>query len=141
MKIPHPYFIYQLQFLVTKPYAQNLISQIEECVFRWDNTSSGIHSMGGRGFYFQKKEFAHVHWNGDLDIYLGKGLTAELLKQNLVQEHKFVKCCDHIPLIRYCRSSFCTFFNATFLSQSIQKRIKRKKKNAFFGNRIKQTAI
>jgi len=59
-------------------------------VLKWKYTTSGMHNMGGKGFYYQGKEFAHIHWNGDLDIFFGKELCAELLKQNLVEQHKYV---------------------------------------------------
>jgi uncharacterized protein YqgQ len=90
MKFPHPAFFYHIQFFVMKPHTQKLISQIEERILEWNNTHSGIHSMGGKGLYFEEKEFGHIHWNGDVDIVFGKELTTELLKQNLVQRHKYV---------------------------------------------------
>jgi hypothetical protein len=90
MKFPHPYFFYQLSFKLRQPFTQRLIAKIAKTIKTWNGVTIGIHRMGAKEFLFQKKEFGHIHWNGDLDILFGKPLTAELLKLNLVQRHKFV---------------------------------------------------
>jgi hypothetical protein len=90
MKLPHPYFFYQLTFKLRQPSTQKLIAKVAKVLSTWKGVTTGIHRMGATEFLFQKKEFGHIHWNGDLDILFGKQLTAELLKQNLVQQHKFV---------------------------------------------------
>ncbi len=69
---------------------QKLITEIENNTLLWDDVTVGIHNMGGKEFLFRKKEIGHIHWNGDLDILFGKQLTNELLKLNLVQQHKYV---------------------------------------------------
>lgn len=73
-----------------KTDTQKLIIKIENEVLSWDETTMGINTFGGIDFMFRKKEIGHIHWNSDLDILFGKQLTAELLKHNLVQEHKYV---------------------------------------------------
>ena len=90
MKFSHPYFFYQLSFKLGQPSIQRLIAKIAKTVKTWNGVTTGIHRMGAKKFLFQKKEFGHIHWNGDLDIQFGKPLTAELLKQGLVRQHKFV---------------------------------------------------
>ena len=90
MKVLHPYFFYQLKFIMTKANTQKLITQVKEKVLLWDEVSTGIHTMGGVEFLFREKEIGHIHWNGDLDIKFGKRLTEELLIQSIVQQHKFV---------------------------------------------------
>ena len=90
MKLPHPYFLFQLTFKLRQPSTQRMIATITKIVKTWRYVSTGIHGMGAEEFLFQKKEFGHIHWNGDLDILFGKQLTAELTKNNLVQQHKFV---------------------------------------------------
>jgi hypothetical protein len=90
MKLPHTYFIYQLSFKLTRPSIQILITKIAKTVKDWNGVTTGVHMMGAMEFLIQQKEFGHIHWNGDLDILFGKPLTAELLKLNLVQRHKFV---------------------------------------------------
>jgi hypothetical protein len=46
--------------------------------------------MGGREFLLNGKEVGHVHYNGVLDILFNKKIRDELLKDNLVQEHKWI---------------------------------------------------
>jgi hypothetical protein len=67
-----------------------LITKVAKTVKTWNGVTTGIHRMGAKEFLIQKKEFGHIHWNGDLDILFGKPLTVELVKLNLVQRHKFV---------------------------------------------------
>jgi len=88
--IPHPAFLLNLPFLIAMPNTQKLIKEIKTEVLKWDNTSAGVHKMGGIGFYYNEREFAHIHWNGDLDIIFGSKLTSELLKNNHAQFHKYV---------------------------------------------------
>ncbi|MDB5087526.1 MAG: hypothetical protein JWR09_1520 [Mucilaginibacter sp.] len=90
MKFPHPYFFYQLSFKLRQPSTQRLITKVAKTVKTWNGVTKGIHRMGAKEFLIQKKEFGHIHWNGDLDILFGKPLTVELVKLNLVQRHKFV---------------------------------------------------
>ncbi len=69
---------------------QSLITQIERIISLWDEVTAKRHNMGGKEFLYCKKEIGHIHWNGDLDILFDKPLTDELLKHNLVQQHKYV---------------------------------------------------
>ncbi len=46
--------------------------------------------MGGREFLWNGKEIGHIHYNGTLDILFNKKIRDELLKENLVQEHRWV---------------------------------------------------
>ena len=71
-------------------HIQSLITQIEHIILPWDGVTVESHNMGGKEFLYRKKEIGHIHWNGDLDILFGKPLTSELLKRNLVQQHKYV---------------------------------------------------
>jgi hypothetical protein len=69
---------------------QKIATEIENVILRWDETRTGNGDFGARAFLFQNKEFGHLHKNGDLDIVFGKNITAELLKENLVQKHLYV---------------------------------------------------
>lgn len=70
----------------------------------------GIHNMGGKEFRLAKKEIGHMHWNGDLDILFGKQLTDELLKLNLVQQHKYVPgAAIAYPVLREQNIPFAVF--------------------------------
>lgn len=72
---------------MTKP---EVTSEIENVILQWDETSVRNGDFGARVFLFQNKEFGHIHNNGDLDIVFGINITAELLRQNLVQKHLYV---------------------------------------------------
>lgn len=69
---------------------QSLITQIERILLSWDDVTVESHNMGGKEFLYRKKEIGHIHGNGDLDIFFDEPLTDELLKHNLVQQHKYV---------------------------------------------------
>ena len=45
--------------------------------------------MGGKEFLLNGKEIGHIHYNGVLDILFNKNIKDELLKENLVREHRW----------------------------------------------------
>lgn len=90
MKFIHPAFFYHLMFKVTRPDIQHLISETEKNVLAWNGLHSRVHPMGGRAFFFHHAEIGHIHWNGNLDIIIGRQLTSELLKLKKIQQHRFV---------------------------------------------------
>jgi hypothetical protein len=83
-------FLFQLQFKLLKPKTQSLIKQVKAQALSWNGVTTGIHPMGGVEFLFQGKEIGHIHWNGDLDILMGKKKTSQLLDTGKVIAHKFV---------------------------------------------------
>lgn len=69
---------------------KNSITDIENTILQWNETSAKDADFDARAFLFQKKEFGHIHRNGDLDIVFGRNITTELLLRELVQKHNYV---------------------------------------------------
>lgn len=65
-------------------------TEIENVILQWYKTSIGNGDFGARTFLYHRKEFGHIHKNGDLDISFNKKITTELLQKNLVQKHLYV---------------------------------------------------
>lgn len=66
------------------------ITAIENEILTWDKTNIGKGNFGATTFLYRRKEFGHIHHNGDLDIDFGKEITRELLEKHLVQKHLYV---------------------------------------------------
>lgn len=80
-----------LIFLISfKKGKSKMITEIENEILKWDETSIGKGDFGAKTFLYQGKEFGHIHKDGTLDIVFGNRLTAELLQQKLVQKHLYV---------------------------------------------------
>ncbi|MBA4053888.1 MAG: hypothetical protein C0490_04175 [Marivirga sp.] len=90
MNVSHPFFFYQLLFKIGKPHIQRMIQDVEHIVLSWIEVTCRVHRMGGKEFLLNGREFGHIHWNGDLDIMMGKKRTAELVKLNFIRPHAFV---------------------------------------------------
>ncbi len=69
---------------------RELLNKFESDILLLNGVSSIEHQMGGREFLLNGKEIGHVHNNGVLDILFNKKIRDELLKDNLVQEHKWI---------------------------------------------------
>ncbi len=69
---------------------RELVNKFESDILLLNGVSSIEHQMGGREFLLNGKEIGHVHYNGVLDILFNKKIRDELLKDNLVQEHKWI---------------------------------------------------
>ena len=67
-----------------------IITEIENTVLKWEETSTGNGDFGAITFLYRGKEFGHIHKNGDLDISFGEQMTEELLKKKLVKKHLYV---------------------------------------------------
>lgn len=69
---------------------QEIIADIEHTLLHWDKVRATAGDFGARAFLIRKKEFGHIHPNGDLDIMFGPSITTELLRTGLVQRHEYV---------------------------------------------------
>ncbi|MFD2918879.1 luciferase family protein [Terrimonas rubra] len=67
-----------------------IITEIENTVLKWEETSTGNGDFGAITFLYRGKEFGHIHKTGDLDISFGEQMTEELLKKKLVKKHLYV---------------------------------------------------
>lgn len=90
MKFSKVIFVYHFLFKIANPHIQKLVQELERIALSWTGVSSGIHTMGGKAFMLYGKEIGHIHWNGDLDILLGRQLTAKLVGLHLAQAHNIV---------------------------------------------------
>jgi hypothetical protein len=86
----HPAFYYHLFFRIARPMIQRRIGRVEEQVTTWHGLGSFPHPMGGKAFFFHEGEIGHIHWNGNLDIVLGRELTSKLLTLDRLQRHQFL---------------------------------------------------
>lgn len=66
------------------------ITEIEDTVLQWSETSVGDGDFGAKAFLYRGREFGHIHDSGELDIAFGKRITAELLQRHLVRKHLYV---------------------------------------------------
>ena len=69
---------------------RELVNKFESDITSLDGVSSTKHQMGGREFLWNGKEIGYIHYNGVLDILFNKKIRDLLLKDNLVQEHRWV---------------------------------------------------
>lgn len=69
---------------------QKIITELKNVILQWDKTSTGNGDFGATTFLYRRKEFGHIHHNGELDIAFGKTITAALRQANLVQKHLYV---------------------------------------------------
>lgn len=63
------------------------IDGIETEVSGWDGVSMQLHKYGGTQFNVYKKEIAHIHSNGLLDILFDKKTKEQLLKEGRISHH------------------------------------------------------
>jgi hypothetical protein len=73
-----------------RPALLQAISQIEADVASWPGMRSGVHRLGGTGFFFQGKEIGHIHGNGLLDCFVGRANRDELVRaERAITHHVF----------------------------------------------------
>ena len=73
-----------------KMASPKITTEVENAILQWNETDVENSDFGARVFLFRRKEFGHIHQNGDLDIVFGKQMTAELLQHKFVKQHLYV---------------------------------------------------
>jgi hypothetical protein len=63
------------------------ISAIEAEVRQWPGMRTGVHRLGGIGFFFRGKESSHIHGNGLLDCCVGRANRDELVRDGRALPH------------------------------------------------------
>lgn len=63
------------------------IDDIETELSDWEGVSLTLHKYGGTQFNVYKKEIAHIHSNGLLDILFDKKTKEHLLKEGKISHH------------------------------------------------------
>jgi len=77
--------------LLTQPACLDQIDKIENEVLKWKDTSVSLHKFGGSQFNHNRREFAHIHSNGLLDILFTQKIKAELMLDGRVEPHHVFK--------------------------------------------------
>jgi len=77
-------------FIHNKMEKSKIITEIERAILKWDEISIGDADFGAITFLYKRKEFGHIHKNGDLDITFGERMTEKLLSKGLVEKHLYV---------------------------------------------------
>ena len=54
------------------PMRLRAMSEVETEVSRWPGMQTGVHRLGGIGFFVHGKESSHIHGNGLLDCFVGR---------------------------------------------------------------------
>lgn len=67
------------------------ISDIEACVSQLPGVRTGVHRLGGIGFFVRGKECGHIHGNGLLDCFVGRTNRDRLLQggDGVTEHHVF----------------------------------------------------
>jgi len=81
----------KIWILISNPVILDKLDEIEREVLTWERTTVSLHKYGGVQFNFDKKEFAHIHSNGILDILFTTTIKTELMAKTLAQEHHLFK--------------------------------------------------
>ena len=69
------------------PVRLRAMSAIEAEVRRWPGMRTGVHRLGGIGFFFRGKESSHIHGNGLLDCFVGRPNRDELVRDRRALPH------------------------------------------------------
>jgi len=69
------------------PARLRAISEVEAQVSRWHGMRTGVHHLGGIGFFFHGKESSHIHGNGLLDCFVGRPKRDELIRDRRACSH------------------------------------------------------
>jgi hypothetical protein len=69
------------------PARLRAISEVEAQVRRWPGMETGVHRLGGIGFFFQGRESSHIHGNGLLDCFVGRASRDELVNDGRALPH------------------------------------------------------
>ena len=77
----------KLWMLATKPKLLDWLDELEETVLEYPHTDISIHKYGGSQFNHHRKEFAHLHSNGILDVRFDLDLKKQLLMEGRITDH------------------------------------------------------
>ncbi|MBD1429396.1 luciferase family protein [Sphingobacterium sp. SGL-16] len=79
--------IMRIWYLITNPIILDFIDELESFGQQMPDVIILMHPYGGLQFDFNKKELAHIHSNGLLDVLLSKKLKAQLLFEGRISSH------------------------------------------------------
>lgn len=66
------------------------LKALEDQVCGWPGVSAEPHRFGGREFRLGKLEVGHIHNDGAVEIPFPRILRDELLKEGLVEQHRYI---------------------------------------------------
>jgi len=69
------------------PARLRAMSEVEAEVRQWPGMRTGVHRLGGIGFFFRGKESSHIHGNGLLDCFVGRENRDELVRDGRALPH------------------------------------------------------
>jgi hypothetical protein len=69
------------------PARLRAMSEVEAQVRQWPGMRTGVHRLGGIGFFFRGKESSHIHGNGLLDCFVGRANRDELIRDGRALPH------------------------------------------------------
>lgn len=69
------------------PARLRAIREVEAQVSRWPGVQTGVHRLGGIGFFVHGKESSHIHGNGLLDCFVGRASRDELVNHGRALPH------------------------------------------------------
>jgi Family of unknown function (DUF5519) len=69
------------------PARLRAMSEVEAQVRQWPGMRTGVHKLGGIGFFFRGKESSHIHGNGLLDCFVGRANRDELVRDGRALPH------------------------------------------------------
>lgn len=69
------------------PARLRAMSAIEAEVRRWPGMRTGVHRLGGIGFFLDGKESSHIHGNGLLDCFVGRTNRDALVRARRALPH------------------------------------------------------
>ena len=69
------------------PARLRAMSEVEAQVRQWPGMRTGVHRLGGIGFFFRGKESGHIHGNGLLDCFVGRLNREELVRDGRALPH------------------------------------------------------
>jgi hypothetical protein len=72
---------------VFSPNRLRAMSAIESTVSRWPGMRTGVHRLGGIGFFCHGKESSHIHGNGLLDCFVGRAERDRLVASGQALSH------------------------------------------------------
>jgi hypothetical protein len=69
------------------PARLRAMSEVEAQVRQWPGMRTGVHRLGGIGFFSHGKESSHIHGNGLLDCFVGRANRDELIRDGRALPH------------------------------------------------------
>jgi hypothetical protein len=76
-----------LSTALLRPKCLRAIGQLEKAVMQMPGARTGVHRFGGIGFFFDGKEWGHVHGNGLLDCVVGAANRDALVEAGSALPH------------------------------------------------------